>query len=99
MRKENGKQGQEAKGGAENHDSDGIDFGGFVLGAVRKLFGHQYCFVKKFLTQSIGLDGDLRGTFTFSALALSLRKEVRVAEGLRAAAAIGWGQIGRGQIV
>jgi hypothetical protein len=47
MRQEDGKQRQEAKHGAENDDSDGVDLGKFVFGFVGQVFGHRYCSVKK----------------------------------------------------
>jgi hypothetical protein len=47
MRQEDGKQRQEAKHGAENDDSDGVDLGKLVFGFVGQFFGHRYCSVEK----------------------------------------------------
>jgi hypothetical protein len=47
VRQEDGKQGHEAKHGAENDDSNGVDLGKFVFGFVGQFFGHRYCSVKK----------------------------------------------------
>jgi hypothetical protein len=47
MRQKDGKQGHEAKHGAENDDSNGVDLGKFVFGFVGLVFGHRYCSVKK----------------------------------------------------
>jgi hypothetical protein len=47
MRQKDGKQRQEAKHGAENDDSNGVDLGELVFGFVGQVFGHRYCSVKK----------------------------------------------------
>jgi hypothetical protein len=47
VRQKDGKQRHEAKHGAENDDSNGVDLGKFVFGFVGQVFGHRYCSVKK----------------------------------------------------
>jgi len=47
MRQEAGKQRQEAKHGAENDDSNGVDLGKLVFGFVCWFFEHRYCSVEK----------------------------------------------------